>query len=1076
MQLRSTVIAIGLVLLGTASDATAKPGRRVSRRRASKSKTKAKQDGPNLEYERFRKQIEFQVEAKRDQQIAGIKRLLELGPKRSEIPELKFRLAELYFERSRFHFFRGYELDDAIEAARTPGEKDSLKKQKSEELKKSKAWAKSAREIYRDIRKKYRRFKRMPEVLFALGQSYWSEGSRKDAVEVYAELIRRFKKHPLVSEAWLAFGEFYFDQGDVVKALKSFEKAARDKGSRVYGFALYKQAWCYYNLSKWRDALRKFKATVFYSQLAQQMSGENRIALGREAQKDFVRTYAHVGTPTRAKYILADLLGEKDCSSRTCLKMIGQLAQLWDDGGFFEEAVALYRWLIKTSPDGTKSPYYQSRVLKLVSKGAHSSDKARTVREAKRFATLLVKARGQLENRGPKDRQQAEEDIKKAERSAEETVRRLAQFWNREAKRNRQRRTYRFALQMYEQYLALFPKEKHVYEVRFQLADVYYKVERFDDAAKAYRATVDADPKGKYLVGAATDHVLAIEEHLKDLNLKRPKASDSPLPIHPAHQRLVDACDRYVKFVPPAKAKKRTAVQYKAAYVFYTYSHFDEALRRLEQVVAEAPQAEEAETAANLICDVHNYRTDWPALAKASSRFLANDALLKGRKGLRSELSKFQEYARFQLILQLEADVKSGMGGTTLDVAQAYEKYQAAFPKSENADKALFNASVAYDQAGKPKEATEARQRLLRAYPKSPLGADVAYYLAQSQANQTNFRRAAAAFLRFAEKYPKDKRARDSLFNAAVFYAGTGRVKKGNALRATYLEKYASGKKDAAERERVSFAMARDLEEVGAYRDAVRGYSSFAKRFGKSDLFWEAMWREAEIREERLRQARAARTIKGKILGTYIYRSRRRVPMPKIAKLYASKVAFEEADADFKAYERERIATPNLRNPRIFRRSLARKAAVRDRLIARYSKVVTTYRQAESSIASLARIADAWSHFTEAVLRVPCPRGITQEACQLVKAGLEEQVAPSREAALKGYRTCVQKSNELNTFTRYSTRCVRTLERLAPEMHPPLVEVLAEPNVVPPLRPIEPHGWVFRGATESKKTRVAKEN
>src|SRR5687767_6919633 len=54
--------------------------------------------GPQLQYEQFRKSVEMKVNEKREEQITGLQRLLDLGPKENEVPDIKFRLAELFYE------------------------------------------------------------------------------------------------------------------------------------------------------------------------------------------------------------------------------------------------------------------------------------------------------------------------------------------------------------------------------------------------------------------------------------------------------------------------------------------------------------------------------------------------------------------------------------------------------------------------------------------------------------------------------------------------------------------------------------------------------------------------------------------------------------------------------------------------------------------------------------------------------------------------------------------------------------------------------------------------------------------
>ncbi|CAN0569872.1 unnamed protein product, partial [Laminaria digitata] len=119
---------------------------------------------------------------------------------------------------------------------------------------------------------------------------------------------------------------------------------------------------------------------------------------------------------------------------------------------------------------------------------------------------------------------------------------------------------------------------------------------------------------------------------------------------------------------------------------------------------------------------------------------------------------------------------------------------------------------------------------------------------------------------------------------------------------------------------------------------------------------------------------------------------------------------------------------------------MEKKATARQQIIKDYTKIVAEYQQAESTVASLYMIASAWDEFVETLGKVPCPRGVDDEVCSLVKQGIEQKALPAREAAYQAYKVCVDKSNQLNTFTAYSTKCVRALESLAPDAYPQIVE------------------------------------
>jgi tetratricopeptide (TPR) repeat protein len=1037
-----------------------KPGKGDSKEDSAKV-SKLTAGGPTLAYELFRKKVEIKVAEKREEQITGLLRLLELGPKESEVPDIKFRIAELYYEKSRFYFFRAQEADDKIPQASTPQQKDDLEAEKKRQTKESKVWVHKALDIYKEIRDKYPKYSRMPEVLFALGQSYWSEQQYQAAIEVYAELIRNFKDSPLVSEAWIAFGEFYFNEGDVNKALKSYEKAAEDKRSRVYGFALYKQAWCYYNLSDWKKALSKFKATVIYSQLASELQGENKIALGREAQKDFVRTYAHVGDPQRAKFEFADLLGKESCNETVCWELLASLAGLWFDEGYFDESASVYGQLIKMNPRNTKNPFFQSRIVDEVSRGG---DKQRVINEARKLVEVY-EATKDLVAKMPadaKDLEKAKADVKEGAELAESTVRKLAQTWNQEAKKTRQPKTYEYAKSMYVDYLKLFPKTKFSYEMRFQLADLYYKLEMFNEAATEYEATVKADPKGQYTVEAANDNVLALEEYIKDLKIKAPKPSEKPLEIHKEKMRLIEACDRYVQVVPVEKADKLVAVKFKAAKIYYDWSHYQEAIKRFDELVTNHPEAKEAEYAANLVIDIYNIKQDWRSLYDYAAKYNKIEALLKDREKLAKDLAHFSEYAKFKLVQILEENVKKQNGDLKL-VAKAYQDFYEEFPKSENADKALFNSSVAWDKVGEKKTADKLRQKLLKEFKDSPLCKDVFYYTAKAHEEKTNYKTAAKLLAEFAAKYPDDKRARDALYNASVFYSGVGDIKNGTKLREEYLQKYGKVKEGEKESSAIYYSIARDLELAGRWSDAAKRYEEFVKNFPKAPQVWEALHAQATIRRDKLRQAKDADKIEGQLVWLLENAKKKGLEVTPQAAQYVGLIAFNRLEKDYAEYKKMRLKTPSVQNPKPFQQSVVDKARAREKVIKAYTNVVTKYQQAESTIASLYRIAESWDDFVSGIVSTPCPHGTPQEVCVAIKEELEKMAAPARESAAAAYKTCVAKSNELNTFTSFSTKCVHALEQVQPDAYPPIVEHRIDYTPPEKVQNLQSNGLILQG-------------
>ncbi|MEL6186662.1 MAG: tetratricopeptide repeat protein, partial [Myxococcota bacterium] len=608
-----------------------------------------------------------------------------------------------------------------------------------------------------------------------------------------------------------------------------------------------------------------------------------------------------------------------------------------------------------------------------------------------------------------------------------------------------------------------------------QYADLLFKLERFDAAANEYAAVVDPNSNdGKNLVAAANDNILALDEHLRDLDLQLPSDLDEKTEFHPQHRRLADACRRYLRFVPEEadeSAEKRPAVKLKLARVLYAYNDFEPALEMFDALVKSHPRSEQAVVAANLVVDVHNLRKDWPSLYDAARRYVDDPDLVRGRPELKTQLSRYGEYAKFALIQKLKEDVEAEEGDLS-SVARGFEEFHREFPKSENADQALFNASVLYDKLGLKDRANGLRQRLLADYPDSELRSDVAFYLAKQHEQRTEYGKAAVAFRSFAREFPKDPRARDALYDASVFYAGTGQARTAVKVREEYLSTYGrKRRKSRSESAAVEFAIAQDLERGRRLGDAARAYAAFAKRYALDPLAFDAMWREAKV-HRRLRRISTAEKVEGRILGTVLWMKKKGRRVPPNARRYASLVAYSRLDERFEKYRKSRLPTPNLRNPRPFQRALKQLARDRDKVIRRYEAIIKDYKQAEASIAALYRIARAWDVFSDAITKVRCPRGAGRDVCDVLRTRMEELSLPARDSAVEAYGVCVDRAAALETFTSHATRCARRLETVAPAQAPRVVEKIAAPRPAARLTGLQPGSLMLKrsGAAPEEKT------
>jgi cellulose synthase operon protein C len=743
---------------------------------------------PALQYDQFRLGVETQVQGKRKSQIDDLEKIIKFDSSSKEMPKLLFRLGELYWEESKYQFFEANRQDDALINAMNRNDKAGQEKAKAEKeriLAISKDYAKKATERYAEIVQKYKDFERTDEVLYFLGQNLMEMGEERKALAAYKRLIEKYPKSKFVADAHLAFGEYYFNGSKgkremLERALASYIEVEKFPENKAYPFAIYKEGWCYFNLSDYQKAMDKFRTVVLYAKLqgtAEVEGGEGKSkgykGLVKEARNDFVRAYSRAGgSPTEAKVEFAKLTDTGD----ERFGMMKGLAGLYYEEGKDKEAALTYDMLIKEKPLSCEVPGFQSRIIDCVMR---AGNKRMTVQQVRRLVKLTedVKKNGADKIKDEKEKEKCEKSLTEAGDLSERTVSNLAVNWHNEARKTRDDETYGFANEVYGDYLTLYPDNKKAYDLRFfwaellndnlakydRAAEEYTKVLMMDVAALEKGGEVGPDGKkkpvkpGKYFVNSAYNAILAYDQVLKSGltsgKVKAPMIQDihKVVDMSPEVKQLLEACERYIKYIP--NPEKLIEIQYKIAKIYYDHNNLDEAVKRFASIALEHPEFKfengdkAGEIAANLVLDSYNLLQDWEKVNEWARKFYANEKLAQGK--FREDLAKLIEQSSFKLVNQYEAKKEYGKA------ADMYVKFVTEFPQSELSDKALYNASIDYFNARMLDKAIETRKRIITQYPKSTYVPATLYALAEGYEAIADFSNAADYYEQYASAYGK---------------------------------------------------------------------------------------------------------------------------------------------------------------------------------------------------------------------------------------------------------------------------------------------------------------------------------
>ena len=1057
---------------------------------------------PALHYDQFRLGVELQVASKRHEQIESLTKILRLAPDQRELPGLLFRLGELYWEESKFFFFEANRKDDEVIRAINRGDQAAQERAKAEKehlLAKSRDYSRLAIDRYSEIVQKYKDYERTDEVLYFLGQNLMEAGEERKALVAYKRLIDRYQKSKFYPDALLAFGEYYFNSSKakrdlIEKALSYYKQAASFPENQVYAFALYKQGWCYFNLSDYQRAMDMFKAVVLYGEYAGASAVEKdagksgKSTLVREARNDFVRAYARYGSPQEAKTEFAKVASKHDDQ----FLMLKQLANLYYEDGKDREAALTYNTLIRERPLSPEAPGFQGKIVDCV---LRAGNKKMTVDQVRR----LVKIMGDVEKSGNIKDDKDKKALAEARALSERTLSNLAVNWHNEAKKTRDDETFLHSSEVYSDYLVLFPENPKAYDLRFFWAELLNdSLLKFDRAAEEYTRVVLSDVKriegekdaqghvkpgkpGKWLSSAAYNAVLAHDEVVKKAEasgeIKPPTSSDlsKKFTIPAQKKALLEACDRYLKYV--VNGSRRVEIAFKAANLYYRYNYFDEAVTRFSDIALHHPDYKfengdrAGEIAANLVIDSYNLLGDWSKVNEWARKFFNEPKLATGH--FRDELSKYIEQSSFKLISQLEAKKEYARA------AESYLTFVTEFPRSDIADKALYNASVDLLNAKMLERAMQTRDRLMRGYPKSEFVPACIYANGEGHEAIGDFEESARAYEAYVSGYegtlaradtartPKGKsskkrrrhqrqvevpvhtpgptqawdqgKAQIALINSGVFRDGLGQYRQALRDRERFLELWP----DAKDSDAVSLSIADLHERNGAYAKALRQFEDYERANNKNpSKVLMAEGRMAAIYERRTHRPRDAQKTYQRMLSFYERLPRRvRDSLDNTALDAVARAQYASAEDDYDSYVAIRLRWGKLPHPeKDFKQGLKDKARGLEAVQKLYTQTVA-FKSAEPAICALSQIGRAYDNFANSLVNAPMPHGATPELQDALRDELSHQAQPVKDKAAEAFAHAVQKSRELDIFNRCYADSLKFLrETYRPDQNPPMLE------------------------------------
>ncbi len=978
-------------------------------------------------------------------------------------PDAMFRLAELYFEKD----------DDAYLAAteQAGGSAQDVTPDFSKTI-----------GLYKELITRFPKYRLIDGAYYLMGWCLFSMNKEPEGLQAMRGLVCDNKYQPLdppptpvpsrghaektenpyadcepvkansrfLPEAWTRIGEYHFDNSELELAIAAYSRVLQFKDSPYYDKALYKLAWAYYRFDNYPEAVKRFDELVVFSDKKKAESGEEGSDLRAEAvqylgisfaEKDW-NSDGQEDAETGLQRAMSFYKGREN--EPHVREIFAKLGDIYFDETEYFSAIAVYKKTLELWPFNPGNPKLQDRVVMAFERQRdfgnalsarealardytrgtewykHNRDNKEALDSAAELAELaLVSA--------AVNHHKAAQDLKKLAAAQKNPSGQMLEQISKE---------YALAAAAYQKYLEQYPSSKNTYEYSYAYAETLYYSGRFLDAAAQYEKVRDSNLDNKYAEDASFNAIKSYEKYL-ELESKAGKYTEpalpavgttsapvQPLPIPDVVNKLQKAYDVFAQRVP--NSGRIPTMTYKAAEVYYRYLHWDEARPRFEQILTKYCKDDMGANAGNAILVSYTIEKNLDKIEEWANKLkTANCGSTAVAAKNAGELTKLSLGVKFQKADKLFADSKFE------EAAALYVQIVDADPHSEDADKALNNAAVAYEKVQRFAAATKLYERIVTDYPTSKFLDDALFRTAVSYQKAFDFDKAVVSYLRLAEdkRFAASTHHTDAIYNSAVLEENNQSYAHAAELYLRYSADPSVKRDDASE---AYFHAALIYEKMKQPDKERKTLQQYIKTYGGdpkgSQRVLAADWHIAQTFEAERDHASAEAMYK-------------KIVAAGSTAAPASEQAEFPAHASFILTEQK---LPLVEKASIKGGGKALGASIQNfkknvqALVDDYNKVIA-FKRANWTLAAYFRTGYLFELFSKALLAAPCPPEVKKlgpDACDIYREQIEQTVAGVDEEAVKRYGVTLQQAGNLGVSNEWTHLARVRANAYKPELFP----------------------------------------
>lgn len=874
-------------------------------------------------------------------------------------------------------------------------------------------------ELYEELLEEYPNRRDNDKVLYQLSFAYQEMGMIDRSEEVLISFLEKNKGDPRSQAAWFRLGMSYVNRSaglDIFSAMDWLEKAQDSFKNAIaiktddpyYHYqALFQLGWSSFRMARYEDTVDWMDTLVRLVIENEKKAGryerfadvyEQSTGLVREAIRFEAIAWSEMGDgrsgPTNLESFWKNS-PKSDYEQYTYISM----GAFYEKEERYQEAIEIYRRMVEKYPTYSAVPRVMELIVTVYEKDKRW-DKVNGARED--IVERLAPGGTWWEaNTGEKDREDSQKIRSKA-------VFQLAQYHLAKAQAKGTKNPaehYQMAADNYRLFLKDYPQDKEAPEARFFLAESYYSLEDWPNAAIEYEKVAwQSEHTGKRRQSAAYKAIVAWQNAL-DKDLDQFKAEFESAAAQPAQSPDEGADEEAPKEFDRGEGLKKSRFT----------SPLIAALARFVEAYPDHPETADM-------------------LFNQGELLFTSKQYARAREVYRGVIDRFPKDPRSAQAQEFIA-ITFLEGGDQVAAEQEFRRALALLPAGRQYDakrkdlRTLIAAAIykQAEQARKDKQFLAAAELFL-SVPNDPELQDVdiapnAYYdgaIAYKDAGRWDS--AILTFNGLADDYPDSELAPKGMAVVGTHYRDEDQLPQAaeSFLKASALFERQEDMERAEELYYVSGKMYEELED---WERTLQTFRDYTRKFGaKPKRLVEAKFIEgfAAYSREQYDQA-------GKIWDQlFAMQTRYEKENPDLPKNFAARAKFLLAELAYDEYAPFELKLP-------LDKSLKRKQQLLTRMIKLYGEAAA-FQVEEFTTASTYKIGEGLLNFRTALLNSERPEEIMGDELLMEEYGfaLEEQAFPFEEKAIQTFEQNVTYSRKHETFNDWIGKSYRKLATIVP--------------------------------------------